>query len=55
MPKYGKVPKTPAAKAKIHKVMSEFAGGSLASGSGQKVSSRKQALAIALNQARKKR
>jgi hypothetical protein len=44
------------AKGKIHKVMGEFKRGTLASGSkgGPKVKSRKQAIAIALNQSRKK-
>jgi hypothetical protein len=37
---------------KIHKVMKEHKQGSLKSGSGQKVTSRKQAVAIALNEAR---
>jgi len=44
------------AKSKIHKVMKEFQGGTLHSGSktGKKVTNRKQAIAIALNQSRKK-
>lgn len=37
---------------KIHKVMKEQKEGKLKSGSGQKVKSRKQAIAIALNEAR---
>lgn len=37
---------------KVHKVMSEYKHGSLKSGSGKKVKSRKQAVAIALNEAR---
>ena len=43
-------------KAKIEKVMHEFAHGTLHSGSkkGPQVSSRKQAVAIALSEARKK-
>lgn len=43
-------------QAKVHQVMREFKGGTLHSGSkrGPKVKSRKQAVAIALNQARKK-
>jgi hypothetical protein len=49
------VPKSPAAKGKVHKVMSEFSEGKLHSGSGGKVKSRKQAIAIALSEARKKR
>ena len=40
-------------KKKVHKVMSEYKHGDLKSGSGGKVKSRKQAVAIALNEARK--
>jgi hypothetical protein len=40
-------------RGKIHKVMSEKKHGSLKSGRGKKVTSRKQAVAIALNEARK--
>ena len=40
-------------KKKIHKVMSEYKEGDLKSGSGGKVKSRKQAVAIALSEARK--
>lgn len=42
---------------KVHKTMHEFKHGTLHSGSkkGPKVTSRKQAIAIALNQARKER
>ena len=42
-------------KSKVHKVMSEFKEGSLHSGSkhGPEVTSRKQAIAIALSEARK--
>jgi hypothetical protein len=40
-------------KAKVHKVMKEHKEGTLKSGSGKKVKSRKQAVAIALNEARK--
>ena len=39
-------------KQKIHKVMKEHKQGTLKSGSGKKVSSRKQAVAIALSEAR---
>jgi hypothetical protein len=39
-------------KRKIHKVMKEHKQGKLKSGSGKKVTSRKQAVAIALNEAR---
>ncbi len=38
---------------KIHKVMKEHKAGTLKSGSGEKVKSRKQAVAIALSEARK--
>ncbi len=37
---------------KIEKVMKEYKDGTLKSGSGRKVTSRKQAVAIALNEAR---
>jgi hypothetical protein len=40
-------------KRKIHKVMEEYKEGSLKSGSGGKVKSRKQAVAIALSEARR--
>lgn len=40
-------------KRKIHKVMKEKKEGTLRSGSGKKVTSRKQAVAIALSEARK--
>ena len=40
-------------KGKVHKVMEEHKEGKLKSGSGKKVKSRKQAIAIALNEARK--
>lgn len=40
-------------KAKIHTVMSEFKRGTLRSGGGGKVKSRKQAVAIALSEARR--
>lgn len=48
--------KSPAGKAKISKVMKEFKGGKLHSGSkkGPEVSNPKQALAIALSEARRK-
>ena len=39
-------------QGKIHKVMSEFKHGTLHSGGGGKVTSRKQAVAIALSKAR---
>jgi hypothetical protein len=40
-------------KKKIHKVMEEHKEGKLRPGSGKKVQSRKQAVAIALSEARK--
>jgi len=40
-------------KRKVHKVMKEYKTGELKSGSGGKVKSRKQAVAIALSEARK--
>jgi hypothetical protein len=40
-------------ETKIHKVMKEKKEGTLKSGSGKKVTSRKQAVAIALSEARK--
>jgi hypothetical protein len=40
-------------KTKIHKVMTEKKQGTLKSSSGKKVTSRKQAVAIALSEARK--
>jgi hypothetical protein len=42
-----------AGKRKVHKVMKEHKEGTLKSGSGKKVKSRKQAVAIALSEARK--
>ncbi len=52
-------PRTKAGKKrKVKKVMGEYKRGSLKSGSGRKVKSRKQAIAIALSesgQSRKKR
>ena len=48
---------TPKEKNKVHKVMKEYKEGKLHSGSkkGPKVSSRKQAVAIALSEARKRK
>ena len=40
-------------QAKVKKVMHEYKEGTLKSGSGKKVSSRKQAVAVALSEARK--
>ena len=48
MNKYG-----PKAQEKIEKVMEEYSKGKLKSGSGDKVTSRKQALAIGISEARK--
>ena len=44
----------PKGKAKIKTVLGEFKRGSLRSGSGGKVRKRKQAVAIAMSEARKK-
>jgi hypothetical protein len=44
---------SPRGKNKVHKVMEEYKEGKLKSGSGKKVKSRKQAVAIALSEARK--
>jgi hypothetical protein len=41
-----------AAKNKVKKVMEEFKSGTLKSGSGQKVTNPKQAIAIGLSEAR---
>ena len=46
-----KKPRTKAGKQrKVHKVMGEYKRGTLKSGSGQKVASRKQAIAIAMSE-----
>jgi len=51
-----KVPKSPAVREKVAKVMHEFKEGELPMGkSKKKVKSRKQAIAIALSEARKAR
>lgn len=44
---------SPAERAKVSQVMREFEAGTLRSSSGEKVTSRDQALAIALSEARK--
>jgi hypothetical protein len=44
--------KSSTGKRKIHKVMKKYKEGDLKSGSGGKVKSRKQAVAIALSEAR---
>lgn len=49
MAKYG-----PKAQEKVEKVMHEFKRGQLKSSSGQKVTSRKQAVAIGLSEARER-
>jgi hypothetical protein len=48
----GKKKTAGSGKKKVHKVMSEYKHGGLKSSSGRKVKSRKQAVAIALNEAR---
>ena len=48
-------PKGKKAEAKISKVMGEYKSGELKSSSGQEVTNPKQAKAIALNSARKKK
>ena len=53
MPAKKSTSKSTKGKAKVHKVMKEHKEGTLKSGSGKKVKSRKQAVAIALNEARK--
>ena len=51
---YSKVPKTKKAAAKVGKVMGEYKSGTLHSGKkGPAVTSRKQAIAIALSEASK--
>lgn len=47
----------PYSSSKVHKVMTEFAGGTLHSGSkhGPKVTNRKQAIAIGISEAKKAR
>jgi hypothetical protein len=44
--------KKEAGQAKVHKVMDEFKHGQLRSSSGDKVTNRKQAIAIGLSEAR---
>ena len=43
-----------AKKSKMEKVMGEYKRGTLKSGSGKKVTSRKQAIAIGMSEQRKK-
>jgi len=45
---------SPKQQKKVQKVMHEYKTGKLRSGSGGKVTNRKQAVAIALSEARKK-
>lgn len=51
----GNMGKQVARPAKVKKVMGEFKSGSLKSSSGQKVTNPKQAVAIALSEARRPR
>lgn len=51
--KYAPVPSSPKAKHKMGKVMHEFKNRSLRSSSGEKVTDRKQAIAIAISEARR--
>jgi len=53
MPAKRKSSRSTKGRAKVHKVMKEHKQGKLKSGSGKKVKSRKQAVAIALSEARK--
>lgn len=49
------MPKHPGKrKDKVHKVMGEFKRGKLKSGSGKKVTNRKQAVAIAMSEKRRR-
>lgn len=52
MPHESEYKKSTKGQGKIHKVMSEFKKGSLKSSSGDKVVNKKQAIAIALSEAR---
>lgn len=53
MPERKPIPRSPRAQAKIERVMGEFGAGTLLSSSGEKVTSRDQALAIAASEARR--
>jgi len=53
MPTTRKSSSSSKGNAKVHKVMKEHKEGTLKSSSGKKVKSRKQAVAIALSEARK--
>jgi hypothetical protein len=48
----GMAKKTAKGTGKVEKVMHEYKTGTLKSGSGQKVTNRKQAVAVALSEAR---
>jgi hypothetical protein len=50
----GETTKKKAKAVKMHKVMHEFKTGALKSSSGQKVSNRKQAVAIAISEVKQK-
>lgn len=52
---FGKLTRSQPAKNKLKKVMSEFKAGTLKSSSGPKVTKKKQAVAIALSEARRVR
>jgi hypothetical protein len=52
--RYPKVPKTKRAKRKVKTTMREFSKGTLKTRGGRRVRSRKQAIAIALAQARRR-
>jgi len=53
MPKRRTLPKNACTRRKFNKVLSEYKHGTLRSGSGAKVVSRAQAMAIAASEARK--
>ena len=53
MPAKRKSSSSSKGRAKVHKVMKEHKQGKLKSGSGKKVKSRKQAIAIGLSEARR--
>lgn len=52
---FGKLTRSKPAKNKLQKVMSEFKSGTLKSSSGPKVTKKKQAVAIAMSEARRVR
>lgn len=51
--KHGKL--SPKQQEKVHTVLREFKAGKLSSGSGRKITNRRQAIAIAMSEARKAR